>query len=67
MTKPELCEVCGDELVVFGDDFFDAAICKRCECDGYDECDGQPSEYDEWQDFMGGDDWDTGYLEFDEI
>ena len=31
---------------------------------GYDEDepedDGQPSEYDEWQDFMGGDDWDHG-------
>ena len=22
--------------------------------------DGQPSEYVEWQDFMGGDDWDHG-------
>jgi len=26
--------------------------------------DGQPSEYDEWQDYMGGDDWDQG--QFDE-
>ena len=27
--------------------------------------DGQPSEYDEWQDFYGGDDWDHGqYDEF---
>lgn len=25
-----------------------------------DEDDGQPSEYDEWQDYMGGDDWDHG-------
>ena len=24
------------------------------------EHDGQPSEYDEWQDYMGGDDWDHG-------
>ena len=24
------------------------------------ENDGQPSEYDEWQDYMGGDDWDHG-------
>jgi len=24
------------------------------------EDDGQPSEYDEWQDFYGGDDWDQG-------
>lgn len=26
--------------------------------DDYD--DGQPSEYDEWQDYYGGDDWDHG-------
>jgi hypothetical protein len=25
-----------------------------------DECDGQPSEYTEWQDVYGGDDWDHG-------
>jgi hypothetical protein len=24
------------------------------------EDDGQPSEYTEWQDYMGGDDWDHG-------
>ena len=24
------------------------------------EDDGQPSEYDEWQDYYGGDDWDQG-------
>ena len=22
--------------------------------------DGQPTEYEEWQDYMGGDDWDHG-------
>jgi len=27
--------------------------------------DGQPSEYDEWQDFYGGDDWDHGQYEND--
>lgn len=26
-------------------------------CDYFD---GQPDEYTEWQDFMGGDDWDHG-------
>jgi hypothetical protein len=26
--------------------------------------DGQPDEYTEWQDYMGGDDWDHG--QFDE-
>lgn len=25
-----------------------------------DKDDGQPSEYDEWQDLYGGDDWDHG-------
>ena len=25
-----------------------------------EENDGQPTEYEEWQDFMGGDDWDQG-------
>ena len=29
--------------------------------DNYEcEYDGQPSEYDEWQDYFGGDDWDHG-------
>ena len=25
-----------------------------------EEDDGQPTEYEEWQDYMGGDDWDQG-------
>lgn len=25
-----------------------------------EEVDGQPDEYTEWQDYMGGDDWDHG-------
>ena len=35
--------------------------------DEYDimEDDGQPSEYDEWQDYMGGDDWAHG--QYDDI
>ena len=28
--------------------------------DDIEEDDGQPSEYEEWQDYMGGDDWDHG-------
>ena len=28
--------------------------------DEIEEDDGQPSEYDEWQDYMGGDDWEQG-------
>lgn len=31
--------------------------------DDYDYDDGQPSEYDEWQDYMGGDDWDHGQFD----
>ena len=38
--------------------------------DGQEACypepedDGQPSEYDEWQDYMGGDDWDHGQYDY---
>lgn len=28
--------------------------------DGDEDYDGQPDEYTEWQDYMGGDDWDNG-------
>ena len=31
------------------------------------EEDGQPSEYDEWQDYMGGDDWDHGQFDAGEV
>ncbi len=58
MENPELCVDCGDEMVTIRDEFTDATICERCECG--DEYDGQPSEYDEWQDYYGGDDWDHG-------
>lgn len=27
------------------------------------EDDGQPDEYTEWQDYMGGDDWDHGQFD----
>lgn len=30
-----------------------------------EEDDGQPTEYEEWQDYMGGDDWDFG--EYDQL
>lgn len=29
-----------------------------------DEDDGQPDEYTEWQDYMGGDDWDHGQYDY---
>ena len=35
------------------------------EDDFYAEDDGQPSEYEEWQDYMGGDDWDQGQYDHD--
>jgi hypothetical protein len=31
----------------------------------FPEDDGQPDEYTEWQDFMGGDDWDQGQYDGD--
>ena len=31
--------------------------------DDIEEDDHQPSEYDEWQDYMGGDDWDHGQFD----
>lgn len=42
----------------------EAAYYADAELDGFFdrdfEDDGQPSEYDEWQDVYGGDDWDHG-------
>ena len=62
--EPAECPVCGLELVVGedGDEY-----CTQCGWD-YDgiEDDGQPTEYEEWQDYMGGDDWDHGqYDDYD--
>lgn len=37
---------------------FDAEM----DCPEYED-DGQPSEYQEWQDYMGGDDWDNGQFD----
>jgi hypothetical protein len=34
------------------------------ECDDIEEDDGQPDEYTEWQDYMGGDDWDYGQCDY---
>ena len=39
---------------------------ERSEDEEWDEeDDGQPTEYEEWQDYMGGDDWDFG--EYDQL
>ena len=40
------------------------AVCDYLSGESSDEDDGQPSEYTEWQDYFGGDDWDHG--QFDE-
>lgn len=34
--------------------------CENRDCD-----DGQPDEYTEWQDYMGGDDWDHGQYDYE--
>ena len=39
---------------------FDAVVTRE---DDDPEDDGQPSEYEEWQDYMGGDDWDHGQFD----
>lgn len=55
--------------------FYDQDACEGYSCedealyfdfeDDTDGDDGQPDEYTEWQDYMGGDDWDHGqYDEF---
>ena len=36
------------------------------DADGWDD-DGQPDEYTEWQDYMGGDDWDHGQFDASEV
>jgi len=51
---------CGTELVEINEDL---DYCPVCDCDEEDDApehDGQPTEYEEWQDFYGGDDWDQG-------
>jgi len=56
--------ICGAKLPVNNR----SSICDSCLRSGSDdlyddadfEDDGQPSEYDEWQDYYGGDDWDHG-------
>jgi hypothetical protein len=57
LENMHFCEECGERC--------DTTFCsEECEADAhtlveYDD-DGQPSEYEEWQDLYGGDDWDHG-------
>lgn len=65
MMHAEAMEAHADD---FGDDDLDAL--DDLEDGEYDEDalfedDGQPTEYEEWQDFMGGDDWDHGQYDGD--
>lgn len=61
-----------DNSNLIDDDFSDEFDCNdEGWCDEIDESeiedDGQPTEYEEWQDLYGGDDWDQGqYDHFDE-
>lgn len=62
----ELCSICECSIERGVENDLVMPTCDACaevDCDWED--DGQPSEYDEWQDYMGGDDWDHGqYDEF---
>jgi len=49
-----------DMDIRFEDDGYDDDYDDDYDYDDDDYDDGQPSEYDEWRDFMGGDDWDHG-------
>ena len=51
-------ETNGDEAV--------CCVCEfvHCECDEFED-DGQPTEYEEYQDLYGGDDWDQGQYDDD--
>lgn len=41
------------------------AVISQYLSDAKDSDDGQPTEYEEWQDYMGGDDWDHGQYDGD--
>lgn len=45
----------------YGEDAAELNIDPDFDYSEYD--DGQPSEYEEWQDYMGGDDWDHGQFD----
>ena len=36
-----------------------------CDEDLVHDSDGQPDEYTEWTDYMGGDDWNQGQYDYD--
>ncbi len=68
LTEPADCPICDGKAEV---DEGNEVYCPRCgwrameSLDDYDD-DRQPSEYDEWQDYYGGDDYDHGQFDNDE-
>ena len=61
MCEPnDNCETCVGRCDIGSEE----PVCVNCGDQGCEFCepedDGQPSEYDEWQDVYGGDDWDHG-------
>lgn len=56
-----MCQDCQDSFFGCGDgEEYPHEIDGYYDDDDYDYDDGQPDEYTEWQDYMGGDDWDFG-------
>ncbi len=63
MAKQQLTQQEIDAMVEALEEFDLDRFCDEDDCDEevvYFEDDGQPSEYEEWQDLYGGDDWDHG-------
>ena len=56
----ELCSSCECSIERGVENDLVMPICDACADVDVVEDDGQPSEYDEWQDYYGGDDWDHG-------
>lgn len=63
------CDICTAAPEGFDDPGVATPICSQCgvemfldDDDDYED-DGQPTEYEEWQDFYGGDDWDHGQFD----
>lgn len=62
-------EAANGELAVIADEERDERIAEELDAEfpvhDDDEDDGQPTEYEEWQDFYDGDDWDHGQYDMD--
>lgn len=58
-TREEYQQLCEEYLNQLSKELDDVGICKEWS-------DGQPTEYEEWQDVYGGDDWDHGQFDGEE-